>query len=877
LEFHLVSHTHWDREWYRTAEEFRQRLVDLIDELIAEPPPDGQAFLLDGQAIIIEDYLAVRPANRDRLRALLRAGRLEAGPWYVLADELIPSGEALVRNLLVGRHVLQTGLDVAPPAVLYCPDSFGHPAALPEIAAGFQLPLIVLWRGYGGKRAKPGDTVRWQAPSGASTTVFHLPPDGYEFGSTLPLNAGESRTRWNHIRDVLARRATIGISLIQNGADHHTRQLRHDEAIGVLIEAAAQSGDRVIVSSLNGFAGAVAKRAAAQTLPTIRGELRDSYGYTWTLQGTFATRAGQKRRNAIAERTLLRAEAWCATALLSGARSRIDHLRAAWKTLLQAHPHDTLCGTSIDAVAEAMDVRLASARRQAAGLVNSGLESLLKHDAADARSSTAAKPDLVVIANGVPYERGGVAVVEVLEKIVDEPVGPGSSGGPRISDLSRADDWAPPDGVQLLRSHVGRHRIESARHYPDNDIVRSRLVACVVPPQPGMSVRVADPHGFVQPIEPVTVEGLTISSGETRVVLDRRGALSIVVGKSSVHNAIRFEDRRDVGDLYTPAIREVVATPRLERQRVVHRGPLLAELSQEWALISPTKRTAQSTLAVSVRVMAGSPLIEFRVRGVNRSKNHRIRFGVATNVTQPTVFADAAFGPIERKKLDILESDRAMETPPNTAPLHRYVSLFAGATGATVHSDGLAEYEVDDDGVVWITLVRGVGELSRNDIPERPGHAGWPQPTPAAQSFGTFAARFALQLHGASNPGTQHLIARESDRFLNPLRGFTLRSAVTDVRFAGGIELAGTCLVASAIKESEDGRSVVLRCVNLSDRDQPGSWTLPVRVASAHLAALNELPQAQLEVHDDNGRASIPFVAAPRAVVTVLVRPRTEG
>jgi alpha-mannosidase len=107
LVIHLVAHTHWDREWYRPAAQFQQRLVALIDELIDEPP--GMPFLLDGQTVVLEDYLALRPGRADELTARLRAGALEAGPWYVLPDELIPSGEALIRNLLAGRRALRPG------------------------------------------------------------------------------------------------------------------------------------------------------------------------------------------------------------------------------------------------------------------------------------------------------------------------------------------------------------------------------------------------------------------------------------------------------------------------------------------------------------------------------------------------------------------------------------------------------------------------------------------------------------------------------------------------------------------------------------------------------------------------------------------------
>src|SRR5689334_16574013 len=142
LDVHVVSHTHWDREWYHALGRFRQRLVALIDELIDDPPPPGESFLLDGQGIVLEDYLDLRPERREALAGLLRDGRLEAGPWYVLADELIPSGEALVRNLLAGRRVLES-LGATSQPVLYCPDAFGHPAAIPELARGFGLPLAI--------------------------------------------------------------------------------------------------------------------------------------------------------------------------------------------------------------------------------------------------------------------------------------------------------------------------------------------------------------------------------------------------------------------------------------------------------------------------------------------------------------------------------------------------------------------------------------------------------------------------------------------------------------------------------------------------------------------------------------------------------------
>lgn len=878
MDFYLVSHTHWDREWYRTAEVFRQRLVALIDDLIDHPPADGESFLLDGQSIVIEDYLAVRPSRRDQLASLLRAGRIEAGPWHVLADELIPGGEALVRNLLLGRHTL-AAVGAASPPVLYCPDSFGHPAVLPELANGFGLPVIVMWRGYGGSRWPAGDVVRWVAPSGAETIAYHLPPDGYEFGSSLPLEPGAAAERWKRIRDTFAARASLGVALIQNGADHHARQADRDPAVARLSKLATESGDRVHVASLRTFAEALLARAKAQRLPAVTGELRDSYGYTWTLQGTFATRAAQKRANAITERALGRAEAWMAMSRMAGGPTRNDHLRAAWRSLLEAHPHDTLCGTSIDDVAAAADVRMRSALLQAESLAMTAIEALIGHDASAVREESVPARDLIVVENGAAHARGGVAIVEYVEKLADEPVGPGSGGGPRLAAIGDAagDGPALPKGVQLLSSRIGRSRIESPRHYPDNDIARISTVATYVGAQAGMSLSASGeiPRESAR-TSTVRVGRDGIQCGNLSLAFDKAGHVSVAAAAAEMADVLRLEDRADRGDLYTPSIGQPLGTPRMTKQRISHRGPLVGELVQHWVFETPgEKRGAPSAdCELAWRVVADSPLVELTVRGSNRAPSHRLRIGFATRIprARASVFADAAFGPIERKPLLVPEEDRRLETPPETAPLHRYVSIFSRNEGVTIHSDGLAEYEVDEEGVVWVTLVRAVGDLSRNDLPERPGHAGWPEDTPAAQCLGQFEARFAIHAHGPTSIAMAETIRRESDRFLVPLRGFTLRGASTSVPATGGIELSGSGLAASAIKEAEDGRSVVLRCVNLSDREQKGAWTISAPLASASLARLDETELAAIPVAVADGRSVVSFDAGPRAVVTVLIR-----
>jgi mannosylglycerate hydrolase len=876
LEAHIVTHTHWDREWYHPAERFRQRLVALIDELIDDPPAPEESFLLDGQAIIIEDYLDVRPDRANALTALLRDGRLEAGPWYVLADELIPSGEALIRNLLAGRRVLRRHQAESPP-VLYCPDSFGHPGTLPALAKGFGLPLIVLWRGYGGARSPAGDTVRWLAPDGEDVVLFHLPPSGYEFGSHLPADDAGARLRWERMRAELVPRSTTGVMLIPNGADHHARQLRFRDAIAALERAGGP--DNVHRSSLRQFAEQLLARSATQKLPVVRGELRDSYGYTWTLQGTFATRAHEKRLNARAERLLIReAEPWAALAALHGV-SRAPLVQRAWRTLLSAHPHDTLCGCSIDEVALAMEGRLRSAANQAIGIRDDAIADLLGHDPALARDHHDQWTPTVVVRNPAPRGRSGVAILEIEEWVDDVPVGPGSASTgstaaalparkPRLSGLS-----AP----QVLTRSLRHARIESPRHYPDNDLVAVTRVAAWIPDSlpygmTSYALGSAGPDAPSGPERRVTADRRSLRNGRMIVQVSKSGTVSIddLGSRRTIQSLIELVDETDVGDLYTPAPRARPSTVVFRGVRLMHRGPLRGELALRFRISDPAApgRKRDADLMIRLVLDADAPFLRVAVSGENRGEQRRIRLVFRSDIAGGAVWADAAFGAVLRQPIALDESEAAMERAPRTAPLHRYVSLYNQNAGCTVFSDGLAEYEAGDDGTVAITLLRAVGELSRNDLPERPGHAGWPAPTPGAQCIGEFAAAFAILLHGPRLAPAIDLVERCADDVLNPMTGATLRSALRIPERVKGVALTGSGLAFSALKQSEDGRWLVLRCVNLRDEQVDGRWELPFEARELCVARLDESVLRQLEP----AGLDIEFRAPPRGIVTMLAR-----
>jgi alpha-mannosidase len=254
------------------------------------------------------------------------------------------------------------------------------------------------------------------------------------------------------------------------------------------------------------------------------------------------------------------------------------------------------------------------------------------------------------------------------------------------------------------------------------------------------------------------------------------------------------------------------------------------------------------------------------VRERNRTRDHRLQLVWHTDVsTAATVRADAAFGHVERAR--IVAPPGSADTPPRTMPLHRWVSTCDAERGAALLSDGLAEAEVEG-GRLAVTLLRAIGELSRGDLPERPGHAGWPCEIPLAQCDGVFRARVGLLLHSSWSDGAVEAIEDAADALLLPLTGETWRDLAGGSRTLAGPELVGSGLRASAITLARDGKALLLRARNMTDRSRVGAWTLPGsdkwRVTQCRL---DETPLAEPHVTDSR----VEFTVSPRALLTLRI------
>ena len=882
LIFHLIPHTHWDREWYLPLAAFQARLVPVVDDLVDRLQADTgyRSFLLDGQTVLVADYLSARPERDAEVKALVKTGRLQVGPWYVLADELIPSGEGLVRNLLCGAadtERLGGRLDV-----LYSPDEFGHPAVWPTLAREFGIRFGVVWRGLGGEPGQRGDLYRWRGPDGKDVLLWHLPPAGYEIGAALPADAERLFAAWAPVRAVLVQRATAKHIPVFIGADHHAPHPDVARLRDLLAELEPQSAFRV--SRLDEFFQAVAD--GAKPVP-LTGELRWSYGYTWTLQGVHATRAPLKRRYSAAELSLERvAEPLAALArrAVGGARDRRPQLELAWRTLVECQSHDAIAGCTADEVARAVERRLASVEAVAREIARGSVCELVRHDPDGARERAGEAQPGLVLWNPAARPRDGIVVADVTLFRRDVPVGPPAGRVPREGMGYRGFALVGPDGrsipVQILDRRRDMERLDAARHYPDQDEVDQVRIAFRAPTQAGLGVGVMHltpdgspglTAGAIPRGQGATVKARSLVNHWMEATLEPAGALAMHDRRTGERffDVLRLEDGGDAGDTYTycpPVHDRIVRAAGPIRVRRLAAGPLVAALE---ARVEMRGATGRVSVRLVVMLHADSAIVRCVFDIDNQATWHRLRVRIPTSLSGVAAVAGAPFGSVARAPVRVARGAYPLETPVATGPAHRYVAVADGRRGLALLAPGFFEYEWTARGDLLMTVLRGVGELSRGDLPTRPGHAGWPTPTPLAQCLGL--TRVELAIVPVSQAEVQRgdaIPQRWEDAFL-PVRGFWLRDAVELAPAPVDIALEGTGLVLSAVKPAQQGSPTVLRCYNATDRKTAGAWRFGDGVKSAHRVRADER-ESQALVLEGRGKV-VRFVAEPHEIVTMLV------
>ena len=794
---YFVVHTHWDREWYQPFQQMRARLVTMADRMIPLIERGTiPSFHFDGQTIVIDDYLEMRPRAEPRLRNLIRAGKIQVGPWYVLADSFLVSGESLIRNLEIGMAIARRfgrPLDVG-----YLPDQFGHIAQMPQILAGFGFTTAVLWRGVGADVSRNRFT--WEALDGSSVLTVYL-PNGYSNGANLPLESVDSFVARAELIAHRERDFAAGTPiLVMNGTDHAPPDARLSERINEAREISAMTFE---TGSLENYVRRLADLPLDGT-PRHRGELRSPLR-SHLLPGVTSARTWIKQRDFENCRTLERyADPIAALANALGRGAGLDaFLEMAWRTEIQNHPHDSICGCSVDQVHVDMRYRFdqaamlaeTAARRAAAACLNAGnvdaseiavFNPSLAHTALVSGEAEVADTDAHYAVETVDGRRIPAATdVARSGRAIDSDM-PAAEFRSIVGGLSQPSMFGrtvnryeiaiTPDGrprVNLFMSRAAFSDLDLAEfqhavrtRIPDSGSVRVQATSaarCTINfvandlVQTGFSFyRIVRDDSVAVPASPKPVASI---ENEFFCLIPTSRGLEIRDLTRNASMELYFEDDGDRGDEYNydpVGDSAPIAMPTSISASVVDNGPVRKRIKLSMTFDVPASltadRRARSTereridIALAATLYQGLDRVDFIAEVTNRARDHRLRAALRTLVVATDAVHDTSFGVVRRPLAP--SEPRGTEDIYPTVPHRTFTAVEGAEFSAALVSRGILEVEARPEHpgatTMLLTLLRCVGWLSRSDLATRRGGAGPELETPDAQELGTHRFEFAV-------------------------------------------------------------------------------------------------------------------------------------
>ena len=901
---HVIPHSHWDREWYFTTSRSKvylmKDLADVMDTLEADP--SFKTWMLDGQASLIDDYLAWRPGDAERLRRLVREGRLIIGPWYTQTDQMIISGESIARNLFYGmRRCEEFGPYMN---VGYMPDSFGQAGNMPQIYRQAGITDTLFWRGVSNDMADGKLNYTWVGDDGSTVFATQM-PTGYYIGGNMPEDAEMNDAFWHEqCLDKLAPRHVTENVYFPCGFDQAPVRRNLPALIAQRDEADAENSYKM--SSLPEYLADT--RAAIERdgieLPQVSGELLVAK-HMRIHRTIWSSRSDLKKLNtqiqnyvANVMEPLLQLSASMGNPYPHGA---VEHI---WKLLFENAAHDSIGSCISDPVNEDVYLRYKQASDIATSLVE--LNSRLIATSVDSGDAGMT----VTVFNGYPKRRSGIIVKKMY-----------IPGG----DFSLTDAEGKPVAYSVLESrdltdYVLSQTIKldpSAKFYVPEQVLEATVaIEARDVPAMGYAQYALVPGGDSREGFGPLAEGTALENEFYRVDVNADGSLRVedkATGFVYDHQAVLEENGAD-GDSfnYSPAQPDLVlrsdafeASVELEGSAVYQRARI------SWTMLVPAdleERAAgtcstELPVTMTVGLRRGSRVIDVDVHVENTARSHRLCILFDAQMATAFNFADQQFGAIKRENVhadqmalyeaslaasageDVADDAESalpanwrqnmeawQEMPIAIEPTQSYVALANEERGLAVLPLGVREYEIvgEDKNVIRLTLFRTYGFMGRENLLYRPGRASGERTieTPDAQLMGPidFSLGFMAFAGGVDAAGVAEqarlydgqMVAYEYGEFLNGRLIFS-EPAVKEpagAREGSLFEMEGTAVV-SAVKAVEDEErasrgGMVIRVFNgLHEGDASCTLRFSRPVREAYLCDLRERRSGKVAVMGD--------------------------
>lgn len=863
---YVVSHTHWDREWYLTYQQFRMRLVTLLDNLltILEKEDGFRFFSLDAQTIVLEDYLAIKPSNRARLEKQIRAGRITIGPWYQLNDEFLTSGEATVRSLLIGHRIAQEF--GACQKLGYLPDQFGNISQMPQIFRGFGIDNAIVGRGYQlvGERKME---FLWQSPDG-SQVLTSLMAHWYNNAQRFPADPTEAQRYALGIRDRMAPLSATSSLLLMNGVDH----LEAQDNLGPILTELQKSlpeDTSITHATLPHYIDAIREEIAQKqiAISTHVGELREDRGGS-CLAGTLSTRMKLKQANSHAQTLLERhAEPFASFALLAGTPYPHAFLHYAWKLLMQNHPHDSICGCSLDQVHKEMEPRFEQVEQIGEEIVARSIQAV-----AD-RIQTAEEGMHLVVFNSLAWERTDNITAQIVF-----PLGVPTRGNPPRDDNKQIQGFHLYDtkGVEIPfvveRVEVKMRTVLSPVELPLDQWVQEYEITFIAEGVPAGGYQTYS----VKPCSNMP----QYASPNSQVLFHYHQMYSVGdVGDEYLYKKPVHDEEYSLAPNHRSEERHYVDCLR---KTLVFRG--------EWSLpasaTSDTQARTHEEIACHVEIRTTrwnhKDAKEIQIRFKNSVRDHLLTYGIHLMGTPESLVTEGQYDAIERPFIPALADEGASPFYPQQywTAVTQEITLVNETEASEEETKSKQTLTLANRGLPCIEMVnnspRGGQELRlvllrcveylsrRGDGPQFL--------TPEAQCQGEHTFEFCIT--NTKGDWKEGKVWKQGHEFNVSLKAVQTNALAEDSRTLPAkysfVSISQDSLILTALKRAEeDPNTLILRFFNTLDEPLEQATIRVVGAREASQVNINEEPLQALEIQE--GTVTLQTIR-PKEIVTLAFR-----
>lgn len=854
---YIVPHTHWDREWYMSFSKHRYHFVKFMDRLIQTLENNAQftCFYLDGQVILLNDYLSVRGENEERLKALINSGRIKIGPFYILQDEYLISGEANVRNLLYG--IKECGKFGTYERLGYFPDAFGNISQMPQILQGFDIDSAAFGRGivpigYAnevlGKSDGGFSEINWVSPDGSSVVAVQF-INWYHNAYEIPSDKILAAARLNYIAESMSYVSKTASLLGMNGCDHEPVQADLPD----ILNSVRDSLDfDVKISSLTEYVDSV--KPYKDSFYKHNGEINGQNGNGYnTLINTASSKIYLKQQNHLVQNRL---ESILEPLSVFGSQVGLyydkDIIYFAWKKLMENHPHDSICGCGVDEVAQEMTVRFTDSRDTCNCLIaDMGARFANK-------IKTNEEKNIVVFNTDVREKR------EVIRATVDY-----EGECPKNPVITADGEEVSFSVINSFKRKIFELPEDKFRQVKEVTSIEFEFIA-KIGAMGYATFGIAD-----KPLSEDKVSGninkvaKIFNGAENRFIkieFNADGSFKLT-DKSSGHvfdNQNYYEDSADFGNEYEYLGNGQKITTLGGRAKIKLKSECATTVTYEvrntlnvpaqldFAAKKRFGKESAIDIVTLVTIKAECKTVEIVTEFVNNIENHRLRAIFETNISAEKCDADGQFDILQRK----INMGERWLNPDNCQRMSNFVGVGESG-GEFVATRGLNEYEIlRDKNEIAITLVRCIGQMG-----------DWFYfSTPNAQCLGKNKVEYAVTAAGGNYIQAVNRCYDYSrpklECFVTGKHGgeFLLKDSLMDINIAGNVQI-------SALKKSEDGAYDIIRLFNPSCNDG-GAVIGAKRVKGIYMAKLNE--QAINKINEGENGYEIPVGA--KKIVTLAIK-----